>query len=359
MVEAEDSDLGRLGWNPFFEDNFAAHEAQGLVPARVTLEHNYLFRVHTGRAEVLAVAAGRLKRREHGSPYPAVGDWVAVEPVAKQRRAVIEAVLPRRSRFSRKVAGEVTREQVVAANVDTVFLTQGLDDDFNVRRMERALVMVRDSGAEPVILLNKSDLVADVETRVTQMRAAAPGVAVIAVSAVQAKGLEELASYIGPGRTVALIGSSGVGKSTLVNSLAGSELLRTAAVRQKGSQGRHTTTHRQLVLLPSGGMVIDTPGLRELQLWEVGTSIEETFRDIEDLAAGCRFRDCRHENEPRCAVTQAVAEERLGRSRLESYRKLRKEAAAISRKQDELAALTEKRRVRAIHRQARLHRREE
>ena len=338
-----DDALAALGWTARFAELFVPFRDAGLVPARVALEHTHIYRVHTGREEWLARVAGRLRHDATGrADYPAVGDWVAVEPPAHSGEARIKAVLPRFSRFSRRAAGDATEEQVVAANIDIVFLVGGLDHDFNPRRLERYLMVAWESAATPVIVLNKADIVPDPEAFVGQVREVAPAVAVHAVSAREPASLDPLRALLTAGRTGALLGSSGVGKSTIVNRLVGHDLLRTHDVRESDSRGRHTSTNRQLVLLPAGGLLIDTPGMRELQLWDSGGGAE-TFADIAGLAERCRFRDCRHRNEPGCAVTAAVADGELPPSRLESFRKLDAEREHAARQQDERALIERKR----------------
>jgi ribosome biogenesis GTPase len=346
--------LEALGWTDQFGDAFLAHAATDVIPGRVSLEHQHIYRVLTERGEHLARVAGRLRHEAATAvEYPAVGDWVALRSRPGELRSTILAILPRRSRFSRKVAGDVTREQIVAANIDTVFLTTGLDADFNLRRIERYLVTAWESGAQPVVLLTKADLSDDPDARVREVEAVASGAPVHATSARRNHGLDILGQYLGPGRTVALLGSSGVGKSTLINRLLGREQQRTAEVSAYKARGRHTTTNRELILLPGGGLVIDTPGLREIQLWEVGGSIGATFADIEALAAGCHFGDCRHDTEPRCAVRRAVVEGALPAERLESYLKLRREADHVAEKHDKLAQLQSKRKWKTIHKAVR------
>jgi ribosome biogenesis GTPase / thiamine phosphate phosphatase len=320
--------LEAYGWSPALARAFEPYAVAGLTPGRVTLEHQHIYRVFTDQGEALAEVAGRLRHQAAGrQDFPAVGDWVAVAPRPHGGRATVHAVLPRRSRFARKVAGGRSEEQVVAANVDTVFLVTGLDGDFNLRRLERYLVLARESGAMPVAVLNKADACEDLAARVAEVEAIALGLPVLAISAKTGQGFELLRTYVRPAETVACLGSSGVGKSTIINTLAGQPLMRTREVRARDSRGRHTSSARELILLPDGGLVIDTPGMRELQLWEVTGGLTETFEDIDQMGASCRFRDCRHRGEPGCAVQTAVDEGRLPGGRLESYRKLQDELA--------------------------------
>ena len=340
--------LESLGWTARFAAAFEPHRADGVVPARVSLEHTNIYRVVTAEGEHLARVSGRLRHEATArADFPAVGDWVVLELPANAEDprdvARIRAVLPRASRFSRRAAGNATEEQVVAANIDVVFLVSGLDGDFNPRRIERYLVTAWDSGASPVVVLNKADLVDDLAPYVRDVEAIARGVPVVAVSAKQPDTMAHLRAHLGDGRTAALLGSSGVGKSSIANALIGEELLRTRDVRESDSRGRHTTTGRQLLLLPGGGILIDTPGMRELQLWDTGDSVAETFNDIDALAEGCRFRDCRHASEPDCAVLAAAKDGALSSTRLESFRKLQHEQAFQLTQQDERARLEVKR----------------
>jgi ribosome biogenesis GTPase len=270
--------------------------------------------------------------------------------------AFIEAVLPRRTSLSRRAAGMQEAEQVLAANVDVVFLVGGLDHDFNPRRMERALVLVWQGGARPVVLLNKLDLCADVAARCREMEGVSLGVPVHAISALAGLGLEAVGAHLGRGTTAVMIGSSGAGKSTLANRLLGEVRQQTLAVRQHDSRGRHATTHRELFLLPGGGVLIDTPGLRELQLWAPETALDQVFSDVEELKRSCRFADCRHAGEPGCAVAQAVASGTLDPGRLASYQKLQRELRHHRARLDVLARQEERRQWRSIHRMARRHR---
>jgi len=336
--------LQELGWDEARAREFEpwagklAHQ-----PARVLIGFNYLYRVGIEGGEIDAVLAGRLRHHaERQGELPAVGDWVAVRKRPEDHGAIV-AVLPRRSRFSRRMAGNVTDEQVVAANVDVIFIVMALDDDFSVRRLERYLLMARESGATPVVLLTKPDLSADLPADVADVAAAAGDVPVHVLSPKLNQGLEQVSPYVAGGRTAALLGSSGVGKSTIINRLIGADVQKTREVRESDSKGRHTTTHRELVVLPEGGLMIDTPGMRELQLWDASESVRGTFEDVEALAGECHFTDCRHRGEPRCAVKTAVDEGRIPPDRLASYLQLQDELAYLARQQDERAQIEEKR----------------
>jgi ribosome biogenesis GTPase len=340
--------LDELGWDEQTAAAYAPWAArEGHVPARVAVEFNHLYRVYAEGNEVEAVVSGRLKHHAASrGELPAVGDWVVVRKRPDEDRVAIVHVLPRRSRFSRKVAGAVTDEQVVAANVDVVFLVMALDDDFSPRRLERYLLLARDSGASPVVLLTKPDLSADVPAAVAEVAAVAGALPVHVLNPRSGEGADALRRYIAHGRTCALLGSSGDGKSTIVNRLVGADVQKTRAVRDADSKGRHTTTHRELVPMPGGGLLLDTPGMRELQLWDVGDAVEQAFEDVERYAPDCRFRDCRHRDEPGCAVKAAVAAGALAGDRLASYLALQDELAHLGRQQDQRALLEQKRRGR-------------
>ena len=334
--------LTDLGWNDGFAAAYDPWRSKAHVhPGRVAIEFNQIFRIYAEAGELDAITAGRLKHRARGrAELPAVGDWVAVRKRPEEDRGVIMGVLPRRSAFTRRAAGEVTGEQVVAANVDVVFVVMGLDRDYNVRRLERYLVMARESGASPVILLTKPDLSSDLPAHLREVTSLAGDIVVHVVNPKRGEGLEQLHGDLGAGTTAALLGSSGVGKSTIINRLVGADVRRTGEVRASDSRGRHTTMHRELVVLPGGGLIIDTPGMRELQLWDAGDSVRETFDEIEALAPGCHFGDCRHRDEPRCAVKAAVAEGKIAAGRLESYLKVQDELAELARQQEERARKT-------------------
>jgi ribosome biogenesis GTPase len=320
--------LEALGWDASFADAFEPHNSADAIPGRVSVQHRGVWVVLTELGELWCDLAGRLVRDAGTGDLPAVGDWVALVPRTAEGKGTIHAVLPRRTKFARKAATGVsdrTEQQVVAANVDTVFLVTGMGLDMNVRRLERYLTTAWESGAEPVIVVTKTDLhPAAVEDAVAEIESIAFGVPVHALSGVTGEGVDALAPYLRPGRTIALLGSSGVGKSTLVNRLAGREVLATAETAADG-RGRHTTSHRELVPLPDGAILLDTPGMRELQLWEADGGIAGAFADVEEITVRCRFSDCAHDGEPGCAVRAALADGSLDAERWESYTKLQRE----------------------------------
>jgi ribosome biogenesis GTPase len=334
--------LRRLGWSDELEDAFAEHGERGLVPGRIAVQHRGAYDVYTEAGELSARVAGRLRHEAAGpQDLPAAGDWVALDAAA----AVIHAMLPRRTKISRKTAWAETEEHVLAANVDVVLVLTALTGDLNLRRLERYLTTVWESGAMPAVVLTKTDLVPDFEAAMLAAESVAIGVPVHAVSSVTGVGVEEILAYTAGNRTIALLGSSGVGKSTLLNRLVGEDLLPVQEVAADG-RGRHTTTRRELVLLPGEGLVLDTPGMRELQLWDAGEGFGAAFEDVEALASGCRFNDCSHTREPGCAVLGAVDEGRLELDRLRSWRKLQRELAALARKQDQRLRSEERRKYR-------------
>jgi ribosome biogenesis GTPase len=320
--------LHRLGWDDGWEAAFAEHRAAGLVPARVAVQHRGAYDLVTEEGDVRASAENRFVRDED---LPAVGDWVGLD----LESGLIAALLPRRTSISRKEVWQATREQILAANVDVAFLVQALPLDFNVRRLERYLAMAWESGAQPVVLLTKTDLVDDVTPYLADAEATTLGACPVqTVSARTGEGIEELRAWFDGNRTAVLLGSSGVGKSTIVNSLIGEELIATQEVRADDQMGRHTTTRRELILVPTGGVVLDTPGIRELQLWDA--DLEQTFGDVEEIARRCRFSDCNHDTEPGCAIREAIADGALSAERWQSYLKLQRELEAIEAKRNHL-----------------------
>ena len=338
--------LNELGWHPFYESLFGQYKEDGLVPARVSCEQKNLYQVIGETGELRAEVTGRMMHRARSrADYPVVGDWVAIEPRVEEGRATIVAVLPRRSNFSRKAvlsggnpdSGGKTDEQILAANVDTVFLVSGLDGNYNLRRIERYVTVAWDSGATPVIILNKADLCDEVDNRIDEVGEIAFGVPVHPISATKKEGFEVFDDYLQIGQTVVFLGSSGVGKSTIINSLFGSERMKTQESREDDSRGRHTTTNRELIVLPGRGVVIDTPGMREISPYGDDEGLERTFGDIEALASSCRFADCRHNGEPGCAIQRALEDGSLDRGRYDNYIKLLKEQASLALRKDEKA----------------------
>jgi len=318
--------LIQLGWNSFFQGEFDGFAGgQDLIPARVARQNKHNYDVLCEKGSLSAQVSGSFSFfAESALDYPTVGDWVVVNAIDDDK-AIIHKLLPRKSSFTRKAAGIETEAQVLAANIDVVFVVVGLDRDFNPRRIERYQSLIQKSGAEMVILLNKADLCSDPLACVSEIEQIAGDIPVIHLSAVCDSDFSSIGRFIETGRTVTMVGSSGTGKSTIINRLLGEDILPTSETSGAVGKGRHTTTWRELILLPSGGVVIDTPGLREIQLWADEDDLLATFDDIEDLAKQCRFRNCQHESEPGCAVLQAIEDDKLDYGRLRNYRKMKKE----------------------------------
>ena len=342
------------GWSDALAQQFSPHHEAGLIPGRVVVQQRGLYGLMTELGEVRAKISGKLAREAEAGGYPAAGDWVALSIAAPGELGVIHHLLPRRTAFTRKAAGPAGGVQVVAANVDVAFLTASLNADLNPRRVERYLASAWQSGAAPVVVLTKADLCADIDAVTAQIEAVAFGVPVHAVSAVTGEGLDALRVYLGPGKTAVLLGSSGVGKSTLVNALVGSQRMATQAIREDDGRGRHTTSHRELILLPGGGVLLDTPGMREMGLWDAEEGLGVAFEDIDDLAAQCRFTDCGHTNEPGCAVREAMVSGALDGDRWRSYQKLQRELAHLEAKEDPAIRAARHRKVVAISKANRL-----
>ncbi|MFS0561638.1 ribosome small subunit-dependent GTPase A [Terribacillus sp. 179-K 1B1 HS] len=334
-----------LGWNDQLEAARQAYDKEW-KPARVVLEHKHMYKVLDENGELLATPSGKFRQQ---GDFPAVGDWVLVDARHEEGKATIHALLPRKSKFSRNEAGVVTKEQIVAANVDYVYLVMALNQDYNLRRLERYLLAAYDSGAVPVIILSKGDLCSDVEAKLLEVEAIAPGVDVHITSAVGRRGVDAISNQLTAGITAAFLGSSGAGKSTLVNLLYGKEVQLAGDIRKDDGKGRHTTTHRELIQLPGGGMVIDTPGMRELQLWDQRQSgMSAAFSDIEELGDECRFRDCTHRNEPGCRVQEAVESGGLEAERLHSYFKLQRELRYLDTKSSAKAQLEQRKQFKQL-----------
>jgi ribosome biogenesis GTPase len=356
-VEALEPAIHALGWDAAWAEAFAPFAVRGLRPARVVAVHRETSIVRDGDGDRPATVSGAFRFEAlAASDFPTVGDWVALDG-----GGVIAAVLPRRSMFKRMAADGSRRsaglddEQVMASNVDVALLVAGLDNDFNLRRIERYLAVAWSSEVTPIVVLNKSDLADDVDGRLVAVDAIAPGVATVPVSARTGAGLDALRAHLRPGSTAAILGSSGVGKSTLVNALLGEERQKTAEVRDSDSRGRHTTTHRELFELPGGALLVDTPGIRALEVLGADEGVEAAFDDVADIAAACRFSDCRHEGEPGCAVRAALADGRLTEARLASHRKLERELARTERQGDPRARAAHRRTWRIIQKSVNEH----
>lgn len=327
--------LEQFGWSDALQQQFTPHTAQGLIPARVIVQQRGLYEIVTEIGELAATVAGRLAHEAEDGALPVTGDWVAVQARPAEGTATIQHVLPRSTTFTRRASGPgAPRGQVVAVNVDVALLAASMNADLNARRIERYLTTAWESGADPVVVLTKADMCSDAADRVAEIEAVALGAPVLAVSSVTGAGLDALRARLKPGQTAVLLGSSGVGKSTLVNALAGREQMATQAIREDDARGRHTTTHRELVLLPSGALILDTPGMRELGLWDAGDGMSATFADIEALATQCHFRDCGHDSEPGCAIVEALASGALDASRWRAYGKLQRELEFQTGKED-------------------------
>jgi ribosome biogenesis GTPase len=343
--------LQLLGWVPALQRDFEQHRQQGLLPGRIAVEDKHFYLVLSAQGELTGQVSGKLLHSSRGpGELPKVGDWVALSSVPNEAKAIIHAVLPRKTRLSRKVAGREVEEQVLATNVDKVFAVQALDETFRPGLLHRHLVMILESGAKPVVVLNKADLCQDIPEMFQRAQEIAGGAPVIAVSAKTGQDIAQLRDWIHPGETVVFIGASGVGKSTLINDLYGEEIQATADVRESDAKGRHTTTWRELILLPGGGLVIDTPGMREFQMWIADEGLRDAFSDLDALAGQCRFRDCTHMVETGCAVLQAVAAGQLSQERYRNYVKLKKELAFLEQAHTKHSWMQRKRHSRVAHR---------
>ncbi|WP_371812542.1 ribosome small subunit-dependent GTPase A [Sporosarcina sp. Marseille-Q4063] len=348
--------LKEYGWNNTHEANWEEIDNEKCVPGRITLEHKKMYRVITTEGEWLSVCSGSMQyEATERKDFPAVGDWVAVEKMPGEERGIIHAILPRTSLFSRKVAGMTIAEQIIAVNIDIVFLVMSMNNDFNARRLERYLVAAYDSGATPIVVLTKKDMCDDTSFYIEVAQNIALGAEIFAVSNVTGEGIDELTALLKNNKTAALLGSSGVGKSSIMNAICGSEMMAVQGIREDDAKGRHTTTHRELIKIPTGGILIDTPGMREFQLWDNNESLDSGFQDINDLANNCKFIDCQHNNEPGCAIQNALSTGELAEDRYSSYLKLQKELAFLDRKLDRAAQATERNKWKKITKSMRKH----
>jgi ribosome biogenesis GTPase len=348
--------LSNFGYNNFFQKHFSEFSGNGFIPARVAIEHKSLYVVYSEHGELSAELSGKFYfNAEDKADYPAVGDWVVIRPLLDEQKALIEHVLPRQNVFARKSAGIKTEEQIIASNIDVLFIMTSLNQDLNINRLERYLTLALDKKLQPVIVLSKSDLCEDLEEKMEQIKRLSDEIPVHIICSIKGDGIDDLRKYFIDNKTSAIVGSSGVGKSTLINVLAGKEVMKVDDIGNYKDKGIHTTSHRELIILPDGGMIIDTPGMRELQLWEGGDGLSDVFADIEALLSTCRFTDCKHESEPGCAIREAIESGSIDEAKYENYLKMQREIKYFERRKDNKAMSEEKKKWKKIHKQGMEH----
>jgi ribosome biogenesis GTPase len=344
--------LIQLGWNEFFENQFQVYKNQEFIPARVAAENKQRYILFTEAGELTGEVTGKLLySSETNAELPKTGDWVAVAIFKKEKKAIIHSVLERKTKLSRKAADRKTEEQILATNIDFVFVVQGLDNNFNLRRLERYVVSILESGAKPIIVLNKTDLVEEPTIMQRKVKEIMHGIPVILTNATRGLGIIDIRNILKVGFTGVFTGSSGVGKSTIINSLLDEQILRTSEVSNSVKKGKHTTARREMLIIPDGGIVIDTPGMREFQLWGVDEGLNKVFDEVESIALKCKFTDCTHTNEKGCAVIDALEKGIIDEGRLNSFRKLQKELDYLEEKQSKRAFLRRKEREKKLHKE--------
>lgn len=341
--------LKQYGWDDFFEIQMEKYLKEGFSVGRVAIENKNNFILYTEFGELTAGVSGKFKfNASSESDYPGVGDWVVIKPVVDEKKAVIEFVLKRKNKFSRKVPGMKTEEQIISANIDTIFIISSLNQDINLRRIERYLTLALENNIKSVLILSKSDVCDDVNVKLDEVKSVAGDSEIYVISAMKNTGIEELKKYFNDNRTVAVVGSSGVGKSTLINCLTDSDEMEVSDISLYKDRGRHTTSHRELIILPEGGLIIDTPGMREIQVWEGSEGMSENFTDVEQYFPDCKFTDCRHETEPGCAVIKAIENGELDEKRYKNYVKMQREVKHFENMNNQKAKLAEKRKWKKV-----------
>jgi len=343
------TNLQKLGLNKFFEKQFENYSSGKYILARVAIENKSNFILYTEEGETSGEITGKFHfKAEDKTEYPVVGDWVVVKKVSGENKVIIEKVLDRESKFSRKQAWAKTDEQIIAANIDTVFIITSLNLEINIRRIERYITMIRENNVEPVIILSKEDLCENVEEIINEVKTVSLDTKIYAISSIENKGMDELLKYFEGNKTVAVVGSSGVGKSTLINCLLNSDKMKVKEIAEYKDKGKHTTSHRELILLPGGGLIIDTPGMREVQMWEGSEGVSETFADVENFTGQCKFSDCKHKSEPGCAIKKAIENGELDEERYMSYLKLQSEIKYFENRNNQKALLAEKKKSKKV-----------